>query len=63
MAVFKLFGHIALDHLHRYMARAFNHHLYVIFPGDFSQFTQRMQLGKLCFIVGVLNRTGAQAVA
>ncbi|BDZ87189.1 hypothetical protein VEE68_16360 [Escherichia coli] len=45
------------------MTWAFNHHLHVIFPGNFGQFAQRMQLGKLRFIVGVLNRTGAQTVA
>lgn len=63
VAMFQLFGHVAADHLHRHMARAFNHHLYVVFPGDFGQLAQRMQLGELGLVVGVLNRTGAQAVA
>ncbi len=63
MAALQLFGHVALNHLHRYMTRAFNHHLHVVFPGDFGQFAQRMQLGELRFVVGVLNGAGTQAVA
>ncbi len=63
MAALQLFGHVALDHMHGYVARAFNHHLHVVFPGDFGQFAQRMQLGELRFVVGILNGAGAQAVA
>ena len=63
MAVLQLFGHIALDHMHRHMTRAFNHHLHVVFPGDFGQFAQRMQLGELRLVVGILNRAWTQAVA
>ncbi|SVM33532.1 Uncharacterised protein [Klebsiella pneumoniae] len=62
MAVLQLFGHIALNHLHRHMTRAFDHHLYVILPGDLGQFAQGVQLGELRFIVGILNRTGTQAI-
>ncbi|MNV98876.1 hypothetical protein D3C71_1941780 [compost metagenome] len=51
----QLFGHVATDHLHRHMARAFDHHLHVIFPGNFGQFAQRVQFGELRFIIGVLN--------
>ena len=63
VAVLQLFGHIAADHLHRHVARAFNHHLHVIFPGDFRQFAEGAQLGKLRLIVGILNGAGAQAIA
>ena len=45
------------------MAGAFNHHLHVILPGDFRQFAQRMQLGELRLVVGVLDRAGAQTIA
>ena len=59
----QLFGHVAADHLHRHVSRAFNHHLHVILPGDFGQLAQRVQLGKLCFVVGVADGARAQAVA
>ena len=48
--------------MHRHMPWAFNHHLHVVFPGDFGQLAQRMQFGELRFVVGILNRTRAQAV-
>ncbi|MNS46338.1 hypothetical protein D3C72_788320 [compost metagenome] len=63
VAVFQLFSHIAANHLHWYVARAFNHHLHVIFPGDFGQLAQGVQLSKLCFVVGIANRARTQAVA
>ncbi len=63
MAVFQLFGHVAADHLHRHVARAFNHHLHVIFPGDFCQLAKRVELSELRLVVCVLNRAGAQAIA
>ena len=55
MAVLQLFGHVALDHMHGHMTRAFYHHLHVVFPGDFGQLAQRMQLGELRFVVRILN--------
>lgn len=63
MAVLQFFRHIAADHLHGDMARAFNHHLHVILPGDFGQLAQRVQFSKLRFVVGITNGTRAQAVA
>ncbi|MNB87228.1 hypothetical protein D3C75_342040 [compost metagenome] len=63
MAVFQLLGHVAADHLHRHMARAFDHHLHVIFPGNFGQLAQGVQLGKLGFVVGVANGSRTQTVA
>ena len=63
VAVLQLLGHVAADHLHRHVARTFNHHLHVILPGDLSQLAQRVQLGKLRFVVRVANRARTQAVA
>ena len=63
VAVLQLLGHIAADHLHRHMSRAFNHYLYVILPCNFCQFAQRVQLGKLRFVVGIANGARTQAVA
>ncbi|MNR26083.1 hypothetical protein D3C85_1432730 [compost metagenome] len=40
VTMLQLFGYVATDHLHRHVARAFDHHLYVIFPGDFGQLAQ-----------------------
>lgn len=56
MAVLWLFGHIAADYLHRDMAGAFNHHLYIVLTGYCGQFNQGVQLSEFRFIVGVLNR-------
>ncbi|MNF18814.1 hypothetical protein D3C80_2231440 [compost metagenome] len=63
MAVLQLFGHIAANHLHRDVAGTFDHHLHVIFPRDFGQLTQRVQLGKLRFVVSIANGARTQPVA
>ena len=63
VAVLQLLGHVAADHLHRYMARAFNHHLHIVLPGDFGQLAQRVQLGKLRLVVRVTDGARTQAVA
>ncbi|MNN59664.1 hypothetical protein D3C81_1747960 [compost metagenome] len=55
VAVLQLLGHVAADHLHRHVARAFDHHLHIIFPGNFGQLTQSVQFGELSLVVGVLN--------
>ncbi len=44
------------------MARALDHHLHVVLPGDARQFAQRLQLGELGGIVGIGDRAGTQAV-
>ena len=62
-AVLQLFGHIFFDALQRYMAGAFDHHLYVMLPRFGGQFAQSVQLGELGFVVGIGNTAGAQAVA
>ena len=38
-AVFQLLVHVLLDHLHRNMAGAFDHHLHIMLPGDLGQLT------------------------
>ncbi len=63
IAQLELFRHVAADHMHRHVARTFNHYLNIIFPGNTGQFTQGTQFGKLRFIVGILNRTRTQAIA
>jgi len=45
------------------MAWTFDHDLHIIFPGDFCQLPQGVQLGELRFVVGILNGTRAQAIA
>jgi hypothetical protein len=45
------------------MARAFDHHLTAMIPGDFRQLAQGFQLGKLGAVIGVGDGAGAQAVA
>ena len=62
-AVLQLFGHVFFDALQRYMAGAFDHDLYVVFPRFGSQFAQGVQFGELGFVVGIGNAAGAQAVA
>ena len=62
-AVLQLFGHVFFDALQRYMAGAFDHDLYVVFPRFSGQFAQGVQFGKLRFVVGIGNAAGAQAVA
>ena len=59
----ELFGDVLVDFMHGHMARTFDHHLTALVPGDFGQLAQGFQLGKLRFVIGVRNGTGAQAVA
>jgi hypothetical protein len=59
----QLLVHVELDHVHRHMAGALDHHLHVVLPGDLGQFAQGFQLAHLRRVVGVVDRTGAQAVA
>src|SRR6185503_4795045 len=44
------------------MTRAFDHHLAITLPRDLRQLTERLQLRKLRFIIGIGNRTGPQAI-
>jgi len=45
------------------VAGALDHHLDVLRPGALGQFAQRVELGELRFVIGVGDRSGAQAVA
>ena len=63
LAVFELQVHVFLDHVHRHVTRAFDDGLHVVLPGDLGEFTQRLQLTQLGFVVGVVDRAGTQAVA
>ena len=59
----QLLGHILFNLVHRHMAGAFDHHLHIRFPRAVGQLAQRIELGKLRFVIGVGNRSGAQAIA
>jgi hypothetical protein len=50
--------HLELDLVHRDVARAFDHHLHVVIPGDARQFAQRFQFGELGLVAGVGQRAG-----
>src|SRR5690606_2164151 len=45
------------------MARTFNHHLYIMFPGTMGQFTQGSQFSELCFVIRILHTARTQAIA
>jgi hypothetical protein len=62
-ALIQLQVHVLLDHVHRHMAGAFDHHLNVVLPGDLGQFAEGLQFAELGFVVGVVDRAGTQAVA
>ena len=59
----QLLFHVLFDQVHRHVAGAFDHHLAVVLPGDLRQLAEGFQLGKLCFIVGIGNRAGTQAIS
>ena len=44
------------------MARPFDHDLNILCPGALGQLAQRIQFGKLRFVIGVINAAGAKAV-
>jgi hypothetical protein len=59
----QLLVHVVLDHVHRHVARAFDHHLHVVLPRDLRQFAERGELRHLRFVVRIGARAGPQAVA
>jgi len=59
----QLLIHVFADALHGHVAGALDHHLYVVFPGSFCQFAECTQLGKLRFVVGVVDRARAETIA
>ncbi len=44
------------------MPRALNHDLAIMPPGDVGQFAQRLQFSELRFVVGIIDRSGTQAI-
>jgi len=63
VAAFQLLVHVLLDQLHRHMARAFDHALHIVLPGDLGQLAEGFQLAELRGVVGVGNRPRTQAIA
>ena len=58
MADLKLLGHVLMNDVHRHMARAFDHHLNVVLPGDLGELAKSFQLAELGFVIGIGNRPG-----
>ena len=58
----KLLFHVALDHMHSHMARPFYHYLYIVFPSDFGELAQGIELSKLCLIVSIGDGAWAHAI-
>ncbi|CAE6853589.1 hypothetical protein R69658_07281 [Paraburkholderia aspalathi] len=60
---FELQVHVLLDQLHRHVAGALDHGLNVVLPRDLRELAERLQFAELRFVVGIVDRTGAQTVA
>ena len=63
VSLLQLQVHIFFDQVHRHAARAFDHYLNVVFPGDLGQLAQGFQFNELRFVIGIVDRTRAQAIA
>ena len=63
VALLYLSVHICTYLLHGHMARSLDKCLHVLFPCPLNEFAHRVEFGKLCRVVGVVGRTGAQTVA
>ena len=59
-ALLHLLAHVELDLVHRHVARALHHHLYVVRPGAAGEFTEGLQFRQLSLIGGVVQATGTQ---
>ena len=55
--------HVFPDLVHRHVAGAFDHYLYVVGLRDAVQLAERLELGKLCRVIRIRYRARAQAVA
>ena len=53
VAPLELFLHVLLDHVHGNMARAFVHHLHMLFPRALGQLALRVKFGELRFVIRV----------
>ena len=49
----QLLVHVLLDHLQGHMARALDHHLHIVLPGNPGQLAQGLQFGELGGIIGI----------
>lgn len=63
VAFFDLPVHIFADFMHRHVSRSFDKRLYVFRPCPLYQFAHGIQFSKLCSVVGIEYRSGAQSVA
>ena len=59
----QLLVHVGLDLVHGHVARALDHDLAALVPGDLGELAQGLELGELRGIVGVGVAAGPQAVA
>ncbi|MPN49830.1 hypothetical protein SDC9_197453 [bioreactor metagenome] len=62
MALLELQVHVFLDHVQWHVARALDHDLHVVLPGDLGKLAQGFQFAQLGLVVGVVDRAGAQAI-
>ncbi len=62
MAFLQLNVHVLFDQLHGHMAWTLDHYLHIVLPGNLGQFAQGAKLAQLRLIIGIPNRTGAQAI-
>ena len=60
IALLHLLFHVELDLVHRHVARAFHHHLHVVFPGPAGEFTEGFQFSQLSGIRGIVLTTRTQ---
>ena len=63
MAPLKLLCHVFLDHVHRYMAGTFVHHLAAFGPSSFGELALHFKLAELRLVIGISNRSGTKPVA
>src|SRR5690606_8351566 len=58
----QLFVHVLFDQMHGHVARAFDHALNVMLPGDFGELSQGFQFAELGGIVGIGDGARTQAI-
>ncbi len=63
VAVLELLGHVLFDLVHGHVARTLDHDLDIVLPRDLGELPQGPQLAELGLVVGVGDRSWAQAVA
>ena len=58
MAFFDLTFHILFYFVHGHVSRTFDECLHILFPSTYNEFSHGVEFGKLCFIVGIVDRAG-----